>query len=512
MRTVVEASKRAVRRYAPESRERRLALGGLLVVLAAGAVVRVLLMTAWSPAFMGWPDAKSYIDVSQGQLFGNTLRPAGYPLFLRGVNAIWADIHFVVIVNHLLGLATAVVLYAAVVRAGGPRWLGLLPAAIVSLGGTQIFLEHSVLSEPLFTFLTAVGVYAAVRCASERPHWALWPAAAGVALACSASVRVVGLATIPIVCLWLGAASSGALRRRVASAAVAAVGALAILSAYWIAEYSTVGAVGMSRNGDYHLYGRVAPFADCSKFTPPAGTEILCETTPRSKRPIVDAYIFSYWHSPAVRAFQSPFDATPEASAKVGDFARAVIVAQPIDYVEEVGAGMLRYVAPESDALHAYGGGPGYEALTGRNILLNPYFQSHAIDSLQRYYGWSESDYEKRSGMLSVLRGYEGVTRVQGVVFVVLALLSLLGPLLARGTARRVAWLLTLVAWCLMAAPVAALEFSARTAVPAFGFLAAAAAIGGLGSAQAWRTRRARRGAPGQREERRSALHPETAG
>ena len=49
-----------------------------------GAVVRGLFMAAWSPAFMGWPDAKSYIDVSQGELFGNPLRPAGYPLFLRG--------------------------------------------------------------------------------------------------------------------------------------------------------------------------------------------------------------------------------------------------------------------------------------------------------------------------------------------------------------------------------------------------------------------------------------------
>ena len=110
----------------------------------------------------------------------------------------------------------------------------------------------------------------------------------------------------------------------------------------------------MSRNGDYHLYGRVAPFADCTKFTPPRGTEVLCETTPRSERPIADAYIFSYWHSPAVRTFGSPFDATPEASAKVGEFARAVDGrASPTTTCVEVGAGMLRYVAPESDWLHA---------------------------------------------------------------------------------------------------------------------------------------------------------------
>src|SRR4051812_25781089 len=113
----------------------------LIAVLVAGALVRVAFMFAWRPAVMGWPDAKSYIDVAHGELFGNVLRPAGYPLFLRGLEALVPDIRFVVVVNHLLGLATALVLYAAVVRATGSRALGLLPAAIVALCGDAIFLE-----------------------------------------------------------------------------------------------------------------------------------------------------------------------------------------------------------------------------------------------------------------------------------------------------------------------------------------------------------------------------------
>jgi len=499
---------RVVRRLLPESRERRLALGGLLALLLVGALLRGLFMAAWSPAFMGWPDAKSYIDVSQSELFGNPLRPAGYPIFLVVLNAIWTNIHFVIVVNHLLGLATAVILYATVVRAGGPRWLGLIPAALVALGGDQMFLEHSVLSETLFTFLTACGVYAAVRCTAEERSWA-WPVLAGVALACATGVRVVGMATIAIVCVWMALAAGGALRRRLVTGAVGALAALTVLSAYWIAEYSTTGAVGMSRNGDYHLYGRVAPFADCTKFTPPRGTEMLCETTPRSQRPITDAYIFSYWHSPAVRSFGSPFDATPEASARVGEFARAVIIGQPEDYLTEVGAGMLRYVAPESDWLHGYGGGPGYEALTGKNILLNPNFEGHAIDSLQRYYGWHESDYMTHNGLLAALRGYEHVTRIQGVLFVALALASFAGPFLARGGERRVALLMWVVAWSLLTAPVASLEFSGRTAVPGFGFLGASAALGGFAAARAWRARRATRGAGGA--SRGPGLQPETA-
>src|SRR4051794_3208169 len=103
----------------------------LLALLLAGAALRLLFMLAWEPAFMGWPDAKSSLDVAHGELFGNVLRPAGYPLFLRGLYQIAPSVQLIVAVNHLLGLATAALLYLAVARSGAPRWLGLLPAAVV---------------------------------------------------------------------------------------------------------------------------------------------------------------------------------------------------------------------------------------------------------------------------------------------------------------------------------------------------------------------------------------------
>jgi hypothetical protein len=423
---------------------------------------------------MGWPDAKSYIDVSQGELFGNVLRPAGYPLFLRVLHEIVAEIRLVVLVNHVLGLATAVLLYLAVRRAGGPPWLGLLPAAILALGGDQVFLEHAPLSETLFTFLVALAVYAATR-TLDRPGVA-WPLGVGVALACAASVRVVGLALLPVVIGWLLLGSAGTLRRRLATTALAAAGAALVLGAYLAAEYRSVGEVGMSRNGGWHLYGRVAPFADCSRFEPPGTTAVLCESTARAERPITDAYIFNYWFSPAVRAYNNPFAATPEATAQVEAFARTVILNQPLNYLHEVGADMLRYVAPEN--LRGVGGGPSYSDLVGTKILFNPLYQYEGLESVQAHYGWRSSTFTQRPRLLARLRGYEAVTRIDGVVMVVLAFLSLAGPLWATGRARRAATLFALVAWTLLVVPVATLEFSARTAVPGFGALGAAAAVG----------------------------------
>src|SRR6185437_1885926 len=71
-------------------RRERASLYVLIGILVAGASVRILMMVAWQPAFMGWPDARSYLDVAHGQLFGNVLRPAGYPLFLRGLDGLGA--------------------------------------------------------------------------------------------------------------------------------------------------------------------------------------------------------------------------------------------------------------------------------------------------------------------------------------------------------------------------------------------------------------------------------------
>ncbi|HEV2819495.1 MAG TPA: hypothetical protein VGW11_03215, partial [Solirubrobacteraceae bacterium] len=145
----------------------------------------------------------------------------------------------------------------------------------------------------------------------------------------------------------------------------------------------------------------------------------------------------------------------------------------------EVSTDMLRYVAPES--LWWISGGPSYADLVGPPILFNPVFEGEGLTSVRRHYGWRSQSFDVNRPLLRGLRVYESATRIQGPLMVLLALLSLAGPLVTRGRARRAALLFTLSAWALLVAPVAALQFSARTAVPAFGTLGAAAAVGGWG-------------------------------
>lgn len=465
------------------------ALAGLLI---AGALLRLAITAAWHPAFMGWPDAKSYLDVAHGELFSSALRPAGYPAFLWVLDQLGAGISTIVLVNHALGLATAAILFAGVRRAGAPPLLALLPAAIVALNGDSIFLEHSPLSEPLFIFLTAVGLYAAVRTLDRASPG--WPALAGLALAAAATVRVVGLAMLPIVTLWLALASHGTFRRRLLSAGVAALAGVAVLGTYFALEQHATGETGLSRRGIWHLYGRVAPLADCSRFLAPPGTASLCETSrPGYRRPTTDAYIFNWWYSPAVRAYGAPFASSPEGAAQVGAFARAVIVHQPLDYIGAVGGDMLRYVAPES--LRDISGGPSYADLVGTPILRNPRFGQEGLSSIRRFYGYRPRRFRANPTLLDALTQYESVTRVQGPLMVFLFLLSVAGPLVTRARARAGALLFSLAGWTLLVAPVASLQFASRTAVPGFGALAAAAAIGGWGCVETAR-RRQRAGWP----------------
>jgi hypothetical protein len=478
----------------PAARDASRASIALAALLAAGAVLRLLITLAWQPALMGWPDAASYIHVSQDELFANELRPAGYPIVLWLLQAVAPSLLLVVVFQHLLGLGTAAILYFTVARTGAPPALGLVPAGIVALGGDWVFVEHAPISETVFMFLLAAALYATVRSFGEGGL--RWAGLGGLALALAATVRVVALPLLPLLALVPLVGRRDGFRRRVAHAAVCAAGMAAVLAPYLAIEQHTTGKVGLSRNGVWNMYGRVAPFADCSKFAPPPGTQPLCETTPRASRPITAQYTFNWWYSPAIRNFGDPHTASPERTALVASFVWAVIWGQPLDYAEEVGAGMLRHVAP--DHFRGYGGGPSYSDLVNAPILFHPGFQEAGRQVAMQHYDDARR-FTSHEWLLDGLRAAEWVTRIQGPVFVLLALLSLAAPFVTRGPARRAALLFALVAWTLLVLPVAAVEFSARTALPGLAPLGAAAALGGFGISSRVRARWGRNAPPGGR-------------
>jgi hypothetical protein len=86
---------------------------------------------------------------------------------------------------------------------------------------------------------------------------------------------------------------------------------------------------------------------------------------------------------------------------------------------------------------------------------------------------------------VGIIKGWDRDTRLEGPAMVVVLILALLAPLLARGLTRRVAILLLVVCAVLILGPILGNEYDWRYTIPSLGLLVSAAAIGGW---QLWRS------------------------
>jgi hypothetical protein len=362
----------------------------------------------------------------------------------------------------------------------------LVPAAVVLLAGPQLFLEHALLSESLFAFLAAAICYCALRALDAGPL--PWGLLAGLLAACSACVRSVGLVFVVVVVVWLLAATPGELRRRLAVGGAAALAAWLALALYVVTAQREAGYVGpgLTRVGGLHAYSGVAPFADCSRFTPPPGTRGLCERRPFAQRPGPIWYQLALG-SPPGRLFRTQFALTPDQDKRLAAFARAVVVGQPLDYLEHVGKELTRFWDSERYWRARWDGEsyPNFMGTLWRPVLAD-------IVAVGRSW-YTTGDIATRHGLWSAYQSYERATRLEGLAFLLLVLLALGGIPLARGRRLAAGLLLTAMALAALVTPIAATYFDARFAVPGYGTLAAAAAVGGATlweRAAAWRARR----------------------
>src|SRR5688500_11026831 len=168
----------------------------LAIVLLAGVVLRVVVSLVYQPALMNNADSATYIVMADGGLFGDPVRTTGYPIFMIAVHAISDALAFTITVQHIVGVATGLLLYALGRRTGAPVWAAVIGAAAVLLSLDQIVLEHIILSEALFVFLFVATLYVCARALDDpRPlAWILdtrhaWLIGAGLLLALCAWVR-----------------------------------------------------------------------------------------------------------------------------------------------------------------------------------------------------------------------------------------------------------------------------------------------------------------------------------
>jgi hypothetical protein len=467
----------------------------LAALLGVGLLLRAWFLLAWRPALTGYSDSGIYFAGAVKSLWMDPLRTVGYSMFLRVLHAISPHLILVTIVQHLLGLLTAALLFGAVRRCGGPRWLGLVPAAIIALGGDQLFLEHTALSEAPFIFLIAAMLYCTVRAAQGRAWWA---AGAGLCAGLSVWDRAAALPLVTLIPLWLLFSALRPTRRTLVLGALSLLLSLATIGAYVEWRQAASGRSGLTTNSSWSLYGRVAPWADCTKFTPPRGTARLCESQRPAERvirgvghPTDQTYIYGL-KSPARVLLGPPFFVStyPHAMTLLKKWSVAAIEGQPLNYLHAVWLDLVRlidtnrssYGALSADQMIAFllhGPGFGPDSHGGVNSFVQ--FWQHGL-----YPG----DPREHRGEVAALTKWERITRLVGVPMAILLVLCLAGPWLALGRrARAGTALFTLTTLVLLLWPILTAGYDYRYVIPAFGPLLAACALSAWGLAVRIRSR-----------------------
>jgi len=185
----------------------------LCVILAVATTLRFVFFQHAPVFFEG--DARGYlvraVEISTGEGFQFSLkRTPGYPMLMAAVfSVVGPSLEAVVIVQHALGIATALLIYACARQIAG-RTAGLLAGLATALSGSMLIYEHVILTEALFTFLLVASLWLVLLGASHR-SWRKLGLAGGVA-SLTAMIRPVGLClalVVPLVLLWLAPRRDG---------------------------------------------------------------------------------------------------------------------------------------------------------------------------------------------------------------------------------------------------------------------------------------------------------------
>jgi hypothetical protein len=313
---------------------------GLFTIAVLLALVpRILAALSFRPALLT-ADSFLYLrGAVDGQL--GSIRPSGYSFWLSIFRGFPHALLVVTTVQHLMGIAIAIIVYALLRRWGLPGWGATLAALPTLFDVRQIALESYILPDTLFC-LVLMGAVALLLTRRPPRVWAC--AGAGLLLAYASILRGNGIPLVLVVAAFL-------LLRKVGwRALVAASAAFVIpLLGYVAAFHSQDGTYNVTASDGIFLWSRTTSFANCAIIKPPPDLAPLCPDREKSVR-VPPPASWSVAHllsepTPAdylwARDVWWRHDARPginPANSKLGErFAVAAITAQPLDYLRVVG-------------------------------------------------------------------------------------------------------------------------------------------------------------------------------
>lgn len=438
--------------------------GLFAVLLAVGVALRALYVGGYGPAFFVYSDSQLYVHAARTGVLDPTV-PFGYSALLA-LLAPTGSFAVVAIVQHLIGVAAAVLLYIFLLHRGLPGWLAAIPTAPLLLDSWQLAFEHYVMSDVVFTALLIAAMVTLLW--RDRPG-PLRCAAAGLLLGAAALTRTVGLPLIALVLLYL-------LVRRVGWRAV---GSFAAVSVLMVVGYAAVydaqhGTFGLGGQNPRRFYGRAAQIVDCGRVTTLTSQEReLCPAEPLGQRHAADWYgLFP----------DSPANKFPPNDPIFSSFVDKVFAAQPLDLAAELGREYSYFFRP---------GDP-----TDRNVCLDrlwvPQFgagpSAWCFPHLASATGFNETmpvqtNPPPPNWKTNVINSYDRWSRTPGWTLALAVVLALVAAVRARRAAPadraagRGMLLLAVSGLGLLAGAIVGAMYDARYALPALWALWTAGAL-----------------------------------
>jgi hypothetical protein len=436
-----------------------------LIALSLGVVIRIIEMLAFTPALVS-SDGPAYLSFLDTPVTLAT-RPAGYGLLvLYPLSLVTSSLAAVAVAQHLMGLATAVLIYLLLRRWGVSGPLSTVATLPVLFDGLQLILEHTVLSDSLFELLVVLGVVVLGWHRRPGPGLAF---VAGLLLGTSVTVRLVGE---PLVVAGVGfclLAGQG-WRQRLAAAAALAVGFGLPAGAYMAWYHHDHGVYALSQFGGTSLYTRTTNFVDCSRLSVPRYERVLCPPEPLGHRLTPDWYT---WNDPrTLPRLRPPPGTTTDQAAR--QFALAAIRAQPGDYARTA----LRDFTLNFDV----GRGDRFDHTSSNKWRFSRYLYALGNPRVRAAYQHHGGEpLVAHEPLASFLALYGWVIYLPGPLLLVCLVLGLLGGVgvgrAGQSGMRSICLLATLTGIGLMLVPDLISEFVWRYQLPALALLPAGAAL-----------------------------------
>jgi hypothetical protein len=450
------------------------------LALAIAVLPRLVAMLGYRPAMLFRLDTFDYLWGAV-HLSPNVINPSGYSLFL------WLLLPFhslvlVAVVQHLMGLGVATMMYAVLRRYRLPAWGATLAATPVLFDPEQIMIEHLIMADMLAMALM-VGAFA-VLLFRDRPS--LWRSVtAGVLMGAATIVRPTVLPLVLLIPIYLLIRRVG--WRRAGAALMA--GALPVLG--YMSWFAAVhGTFNMSNSNGLFLWSRTMSFAHCQIIKPPADLQELCpdaQPGPLARadpalRRLPKRYLWNHqiwaWRNAPPGFVPDTGAFTRANNERALRFAIMAIKAQPVAYARTIGEEVIEPFTKIDYTLR-------FPVIAPSSSDLAPYNLRYAIGTIKAYTGSDQGvapylGYHFGTRVVhpySVLMNkYQHVLYLPGPVFGLIVLTGLIGILIPRRRSSA-AVLLWVSAVVIMVLPTAEHEYTYRYVIPAVPLVCMAAAL-----------------------------------